>query len=159
MAGLISMAPYQWTNTAGLSMEGLKVAGQMAAARDKQIKQTTTQKTKTSGGSGLGGVIGSALGGIAGSVVPGVGTMLGASIGGALGGAIDGGSSGAAQGAGMGLGMGTSLAGSDSFNSAMGSLWSNLGLGKSKEGYDFSGKGGANALSDPLALSFMNRKF
>lgn len=127
-AGLFQMAPYQWTDAAGLSMEGLKLSGQMAASMDKKIKQTTTKKE--SGGSGLGGALGSVLGTVGGaalgSIFPGVGTALGASIGGSLGGgiggAIDGGSAGAAAGIAGGFGLGASAGTSNIFDNMFGAI-------------------------------------
>ena len=115
--GIFDMGQKPWTQTADLSMDALRLAGPMAAARDKKINQTSTthSETKTSGGrGGIGGVLGSVVGGIAGSfIAPGVGTALGSMIGGGLGGAIDGGGTGALQGAGIGLAYGSSGIGSD----------------------------------------------
>ncbi len=115
--GIFDMGQKPWTQTADLSMDALRLAGTMAAARDKKINQTSTthSETKTSGGrGGIGGVLGSVVGGIAGSfIAPGVGTALGSMIGGGLGGAIDGGGTGALQGAGIGLAYGSSGIGSD----------------------------------------------
>lgn len=130
-AGLFQMAPYQWTDTAGLSMRGLELAGKMAAAHDKKINQTQTT-TKSGGSSGLGSTLGSIAGGVLGSMIPGVGTgigtMIGSSLGGALGGAIDGGSAGAAAGLAGGFGLGMGLAGSDTWTEGMGGMWENLGI-------------------------------
>lgn len=115
--GIFDMGQKPWTQTADLSMDALRLAGTMAAARDKKINQTSTthSETKTSGGrGGIGGVLGSVVGGIAGNfIAPGVGTALGSMIGGGLGGAIDGGGTGALQGAGIGLAYGSSGIGSD----------------------------------------------
>ena len=110
--GIFDMGQKPWTQTADLSMDALRLAGTMAAARDKKINQTSTthSETKTSGGrGGIGGVLGSVVGGIAGSfIAPGVGTALGSMIGGGLGGAIDGGGTGALQG-GLALGWPTAV--------------------------------------------------
>ena len=115
--GIFDMGQKPWTQTADLRMDALRLAGTLAAARDKKINQTSTthSETKTSGGrGGIGGVLGSVVGGIAGSfIAPGVGTALGSMIGGGLGGAIDGGGTGALQGAGIGLAYGSSGIGSD----------------------------------------------
>lgn len=118
-SGLFSMAPYQWTDTAGASLKALSIAGEMAKSRDKKIYQTST--TKKSGGSGgLGGALGGIAGGIAGSFFGPAGTMIGSTLGGALGGAIDGGYDGATQGAGFGLGLAS--------NNSIGSLMDNIGM-------------------------------
>ena len=123
-SGLFSMAPYQWTDTAGASLKALSIAGDMAKSRDKKIYQTST--TKKSGGSGgLGGVLGGIAGGVAGALLPGnwggaVGSMIGSTLGGTLGGAIDGGYEGATQGAGFGLGLAS--------NNSIGSLMDNIGM-------------------------------
>lgn len=116
--GIFDMGQKPWTQTADLSMDALRFAGTMAAARDKKINQTSTthSETKTSGGrGGIGGVLGSVVGGIAGSFIPGIGTAigttLGSMVGGGLGGAIDGGGAGALQGAGFGLAYGSSNTG------------------------------------------------
>ena len=118
-SGLFSMAPYQWTDTAGASLKALSIAGDMAKSRDKKIYQTST--TKKSGGSGgLGGALGGIAGGIAGSFFGTAGTMIGSTLGGTLGGAIDGGYEGATQGAGFGLGLAS--------NNSIGSLMDNIGM-------------------------------
>ena len=118
-SGLFSMAPYQWTDTAGASLKALSIAGDMAKSRDKKIYQTST--TKKSGGSGgLGGALGGIAGGIAGSFFGPAGTMIGSTLGGTLGGAIDGGYEGATQGAGFGLGLAS--------NNSIGSLMDNIGM-------------------------------
>lgn len=111
-SGLFSMAPYQWTDTAGASLKALSIAGDMAKSRDKKIYQTST--TKKSGG--LGGALGGIAGGIAGSFFGPAGTMIGST----LGGAIDGGYEGATQGAGFGLGLAS--------NNSIGSLMDNIGM-------------------------------
>lgn len=147
--GIFDMGQKPWTPTANLSMDALRLAGTMAAARDKKINQTSTthSETKTSGGrGGIGGVLGSVVGGVAGSFVGS--PMLGSMLGGAIGGAFDGGGgAGIAQGAGIGLAYGASGIGSDISNNATDNIKKMFGSGNS---------GNETAIGNPSTGSIMN---
>lgn len=149
-AGLFQMSPYQWTDTAGLSMEGLKLAGDMAKAHDKKVKQTSTT-TKESGSSGLGGTLGSIAGTAIGAFAGGpAGAAIGGALGGGLGGAIDGGSAGAAAGLAGGMGFGTQF-GTSGAGGALAGWGNSLGL-KASGRAGSSGSAQNNSSYDSAAL-------